>query len=141
VLFVSIVEDIMNITKIPTSQPFANIVECYFNEDRINMTQSVKVFESDPHLFLCAECNGPIITDDYRGETLCEACGLIHSEKACDTANFGKTMYSAQEINRRSHYGDPQSIFTPGICYSTFIESKKLFDPKFKRITFSDKGF
>ncbi|MHA1380511.1 MAG: hypothetical protein ACTSRG_19265 [Candidatus Helarchaeota archaeon] len=92
-------------------------------------------------MFLCSECNGPIITDDYRGETLCEACGLIHSEKACDIANFGRTMYSTQKVNRKSTHGDPQSVFSPGINYSTFIESKKLFDPKFKRIAKTDYWF
>lgn len=107
----------------------------------INMTQSVKVFESDPHLFLCSECNGPIITDDYRGETLCEACGLIHSEKACDIANFGKTMFSTQDVNQRSHYGDPQSIFTPSIGLSTFIEDKNLYNSNLKRMAKVDYWF
>ena len=105
------------------------------------MTQSVQVFESDPFLLLCSECNGPIIIDNYRGETLCEACGLIHSEKACETANFGKTMYSTQDVNRRSHYGDPQSLFTFGIGLSTFIDAKGLFDSNFKRIIRTDYWF
>lgn len=107
----------------------------------IKTTQSVKAFESDPFLSLCSECNRPIITDNYRGETLCEACGLIHSEKACDTANFGKNMFSTEDTYRRSHYGDPQSVFIPNISYSTFIESKKSFDPKFKRIAKTDYWF
>jgi transcription initiation factor TFIIB len=98
-------------------------------------------FDNDNSLLFCIECNGPIISDDYRGETLCEACGLIHSEKACDTANFGKIMYSIQDINRRSHYGDPQSIFTPGIDLSTFIESKGLHDFNLKRIAKVDFWF
>lgn len=100
----------------------------------INMTQSVKVFESDPFLSLCSECNGPIITDDYRGETLCEACGLIHSEKACDIANFGKTMYSTQDINRRSHYGDPQSAFNLDISSHTVVKCDNTHGPDLKRI-------
>ena len=105
------------------------------------MTQSVKSFESDPHLYLCSECNGPIITDNYRGETLCEACGLIHSEKACDTANFGRTMYSTQDFNRKSTHGDPQTIFTLDIGLSTFIDAKGLFDSNFKRIIKTDYWF
>jgi len=105
------------------------------------MTQSIKVFESNPHLFLCSECNGPIISDDYRGETLCEACGLIHSEKACDTVNFGKNMYSTQDVNRRSTHGDPQTVFSLGLSYSTFIEFKNLYDPNIKRIVRRDFWF
>ena len=98
-------------------------------------------FDNNNSLLSCSECNGPIITDDYRGETLCEACGLIHSEKVCDTANFGKTMYSAQEIGRRSHYGDPQSVFSLGLNYSTFIEDKNLYDSNLKRIVKRDFWF
>lgn len=105
------------------------------------MTQSVLAFESDPFLSFCSECNGPIITDDYRGETLCEACGLIHSEKACDIANFGKSMYSAQDINQRSHYGDPQSVFTPSIGLSTFIDDKNLYNSNLKRMAKIDYWF
>ena len=105
------------------------------------MTQSVKAFESNPHLLWCSECDGPIITDEYRGETLCETCGLIHSEKTCDTANFGKKMYSAQENNRKSTYGDPQSVFSLGLNYSTYIESKNLYDPDVKRIIRRDFWF
>ena len=105
------------------------------------MTQSVKSFESDPFLLLCSECNGPIITDNYRGETLCEACGLIHSEKACDTANLGKRMFSIQDVNRKSTHGDPQTVFTLDIGLSTFIDAKGLFDSNFKRIRKNDYWF
>lgn len=103
------------------------------------MTQSVKAFESDPFLSFCSECNGPIITDDYRGETSCEACGLIHSEKACDIAKFGKTLYSVQDINRKSHYGDPQSVFDLDISFHTVVKCDNTHGPDLKRMVKLDR--
>ena len=91
-------------------------------------------FDNDNSLLSCTECNGPIISDDYRGETLCETCGLIHSEKACDIANFGKTMYSTQDVNRRSHYGDPQSVFTPDISFHTVVKCDNTHNYDLKRM-------
>ena len=110
------------------------------------MTQSINHsdktdFGSDNFQLSCTECKGPIITDNYRGETLCEACGLIYSEKACDMSNFGKNMFSAQDINRKSTHGDPQSVFTPGIDLSTFIEVKSIYSGNFKRIAKVDYWF
>lgn len=95
---------------------------------RDEMTQSVKVFESNPYLSLCSECGGPIITDDHRGETLCKVCGLIHSEKSYDTTNFGKRIYSAQDVDRKSHYGNPQSKFDLNIALHTVVKCDKNHD-------------
>lgn len=103
------------------------------------MIQSVKIFESNPFLSLCSECNGPIITDDYRGETLCEVCGLIHSEKACDTANFGKTIYSNQDVNHKLHYGDPQSVFNVDISFHTIVKCDNTHGPDLKRMVKLDR--
>ena len=97
--------------------------------------RTVKIdFGNDNTVLSCLECNGPIISDDFRGDTVCEDCGLIHSEKACDTANFGKNIYSAQDDYRKSTYGAPQSIFIPDISFQTIIKPDNTHDSDFNRL-------
>lgn len=94
------------------------------------MTQSVNIFESNPHLSLCSECNAPIITDEYLGETFCEDCGLIHSEKEIDVDNFSKNNFSGSQITPRKI---TNFIYFPEISYATRIMDLNQY-PQFRRL-------
>ena len=105
------------------------------------MTQTVNIFESNPHLAFCSECNRSIITDKYRGETVCEVCGLIHSEKEIDISKSNKNMFTPSEFKQRASHGPFQTNFSPGLDYSTFFEHNNSYSPNFKRIAKVDYWF
>ena len=91
-------------------------------------------FVSDNTVLSCRECNGPVISDDFRGDTICEMCGLIHSEKEIDIEHFDKNIYSTQDVNRKSTYSAPQSIFNPDISFQTIIKPDNIYNSDFNRL-------
>lgn len=50
-------------------------------------------FDSDNSLIFCRECNSPIISDCFKGDTICSKCGIIESEKEIKIEYFNKNFY------------------------------------------------
>lgn len=81
------------------------------------------VFNNDNSQLFCSECKGLIISDNLRGDTICENCGLVESEKEINIKKLG-----------RSFFGDPQKadrdltsfLSLPDISYATYIDNKKI---------------
>lgn len=104
------------------------------------MTQAIKNhFEfcsADPIksklLVLCPECDGPIITDIYRGETICETCGLVTTEKAIDPL-FDKSIFTPFQEKRKSRIGRPHSLLIPNLSYHTFTKRSCTYDRNLNR--------
>ncbi|HUS50817.1 MAG TPA: TFIIB-type zinc ribbon-containing protein, partial [Candidatus Paceibacterota bacterium] len=74
----------------------------------------------------CPECKNTIISDSYRGDTICESCGLVVGEKALDISNFDKNMFSYEEIRDRSSSGFVDMLFTPAHYFNTIIKRDKI---------------
>lgn len=85
-------------------------------------------------MLLCPECQNSIISDSYTGDTICESCGLIISEKVFDISNFEKNMFSYEEIRDRARTGVADILFAPKSYFNTIIERDKIKDKDFKRI-------
>ncbi len=101
------------------------------------MTQTISItpFENNPGLLLCSECKKiTIISDSSRGDTICEYCGLIISEKALDISHLERNMFSYEEIRdgARSEFVD--ILFTPRFNFHTIININETPDYNFKRI-------
>jgi len=88
----------------------------------------------------CPECNGQIITDPRRGESLCAICGLVIKEKEIDLSNE-RNIFSKEEKKSKSRTGDPITIFTPDISYTThiFYNDIKTLNSRFSRLAKIDK--
>ena len=83
----------------------------------------------------CPDCKSAIIiSDSYNGETVCESCGLVISEKALDCAHFDKNIFSSEEMGLRSQNGDFHTLFTPKFYFHTRININETPDYDFKRI-------
>ncbi|MHA2051068.1 MAG: transcription initiation factor IIB [Promethearchaeota archaeon] len=82
---------------------------------------------------LCPECEGPIISIEEKGETVCGQCGLIISERLADNSHSGKRAYTSQERNSREQTGAPISILLPDMGLSTVIDKQKINNPDLKR--------
>ena len=87
----------------------------------------------------CPDCNGFLITDNYRGESICEQCGLICSEKAIDFTNFEKKIYTHEDARKKAHTGVYNHYFIAQP--QTKIMLKKITDKNFKRIAKWDTYF
>lgn len=101
------------------------------------MTQTISItpFENNPGLLLCSECKKiTIISDSSRGDTICEYCGLIISEKALDISHFEKNMFSYEEIRDRARSGVVNPLFTPNHSFNTIIIRDEIKNKDFKRI-------
>ena len=81
----------------------------------------------------CPECGGSIISIEERGETLCDQCGLIMSERSVDFSHSGKRAYTTQEKKSRDQTGAPISILLPDMGLSTVIDRNKISNPDLKR--------
>ncbi len=97
--------------------------------EQISNIQSNRLYK-----LFCSECNGSIITDNYRGDTICEQCGLIHSEKAIAIASFDKNMYTPEEIRNKAHSEPFHMLFTANSSHRTRINSYEITDENFKRV-------
>lgn len=54
----------------------------------------------------CPECNGSLITDEERGETVCEECGLVVDENEIDRGPEWRA-FNPQEKDEKSRVGAP----------------------------------
>ncbi len=91
-------------------------------------------YESNPILQVCPECKNGIILDTYTGDTICDSCGLIISEKALDISNFDKNMFSYEEIRDRLSSGFVDTLFTPKPYLNTIIKKHEIKSKDFNRI-------
>ncbi|ADQ67862.1 transcription initiation factor iib (tfiib) [Halogeometricum borinquense DSM 11551] len=63
--------------------------------------------ETDEETLLCPECSSPtLVTDDGRGETVCEDCGLVVDEDEIDRGPEWRAFDSA-ERDQKSRVGAP----------------------------------
>ncbi len=108
------------------------------------MTQSLNpkfTFENNSELETCPECKGSIIRDSFRGETICEQCGLIHGEKVIDLANFDKILHTPGEIRNKVHSGPFHKLFIATPSHNTKINSDESKNYNFRRATKLDNQF
>ncbi len=111
-------------------------MECFL------ITQTNKIFfenvKINSEVLVCPECKNIIITDNYRGETICEQCGLVVSEKEIDIYNCEKNIFSQFEAKQKARTGDPHTLFIPKIHFHTIIKTNEIKDYNFKRIARMD---
>jgi len=87
----------------------------------------------------CPECNNySFIPDLHRGETICNNCGLVISQKELDYSNE-RNIYSEEEKKQKSRVGDPITIFTPDISYCTRIFKKDTINLDYFRLAKRDR--
>lgn len=88
-------------------------------------------FYNDNSILFCRECNGLIISDKFRGDTICENCGLVESEKEINIESFSKNFFeNPQKANREW----TSFLFLPDISYATYIDNKKYTNIENKRL-------
>jgi transcription initiation factor TFIIB len=103
----------------------------------INMT----ITENTPISLHCNECNGFLIFDSERGDTICSNCGLVVSERAIDFKNEGKRAYSIEEASKKLRMGEPINPLTINISQYTIIRPYEIEDPDFKRAVRRDRKY
>jgi transcription initiation factor TFIIB len=62
--------------------------------------------EHDENVTTCPECGGHLATDEERGETVCEGCGLVVEEDAVDRGPEWRA-FDASETEEKSRVGAP----------------------------------
>jgi transcription initiation factor TFIIB len=91
------------------------------------------VVELDVSANSCPECGGQTINVIERGETVCQICGLVISEKDIDVSHSGIRAYSKHEKDKKERTGSPMSILMPDIGLSTVIDRSKIKNPDLRR--------
>ena len=86
----------------------------------------------------CPECSGNIIWNKEKGETVCEQCGLINTERELDLAHKAKRAYSKSEKVVKTRTGNPISPILPDISLCTLIDRRKILNPDLKRAVKKD---
>ncbi len=82
---------------------------------------------------VCPECQGLVISNNQRGEVVCEQCGLVVNERSVDMSHSGIRAYNQHEKERKEQMGSPMSVLMPNISLSTIIEKHKIKNPDLKR--------
>jgi len=89
-------------------------------------------------LNLCIECgNNNLISDDSRGEIICNNCGLVITQKIIDSGPEWRA-FSSEEANRKVRVGAPTTLTLHDKGLSTMIGWKnkdafgKIISPKMK---------
>ncbi|MHA1755216.1 MAG: transcription initiation factor IIB [Promethearchaeota archaeon] len=82
-------------------------------------------FENDPSQIRCIECNGAIITDSQKGETICEDCGLVYSEKNIDPSSE-RSFYNPDQWKERKQTGPFNSVFNFSLSNSTDVNVREM---------------
>ncbi len=81
----------------------------------------------------CPECHGLLIELHNKGETVCNKCGLIISERDIDNSRSGIRVFNYHEKARKLHNGNPISILVPNISLSTVIDRNKIYNQDLRR--------
>ena len=90
------------------------------------------------NLVICSECNGEIILDMAKGESVCRQCGLIVNERELDISQAGVRAFSRQEFDKKINNGTPISPLLPDIGLCTLIYKKNINNPDLKRVVRRD---
>ncbi|QSG07180.1 transcription initiation factor IIB [Halapricum desulfuricans] len=69
---------------------------------------------------VCPECGGPLVTDEERGETVCQHCGLVVEENEIDHGPEWRA-FDAGEKDRKSRVGAPTTTMMHDKGLSTNI--------------------
>ncbi|WP_229126450.1 transcription initiation factor IIB [Halapricum desulfuricans] len=69
---------------------------------------------------VCPECGGPLVTDEERGETVCQHCGLVVEENEIDHGPEWRA-FNAGEKDRKSRVGAPTTTMMHDKGLSTNI--------------------
>ena len=92
----------------------------------------------EKNLNLCIECgNKNLISDDSRGEIICNNCGLVITQKIIDSGPEWRA-FSSEEANRKVRVGAPTTLTLHDKGLSTMIGWKnkdafgKVISPKMK---------
>ncbi len=87
---------------------------------------------------LCPECsNNDLISDDSRGEIICNSCGLVLSQRIIDSGPEWRA-FSTEEANKKVRVGAPTTLTLHDKGLSTMIGWKnkdafgKIISPKMK---------
>ncbi|MFX1394974.1 MAG: TFIIB-type zinc ribbon-containing protein, partial [Promethearchaeota archaeon] len=93
---------------------------------------------SEKNLNLCLECgNNNLISDDSRGEIICNKCGLVITQRIIDAGPEWRA-FSSEEANRKVRVGAPTTLTLHDKGLSTMIGWKnkdafgKVISPKMK---------
>jgi len=93
---------------------------------------------SEKNLNLCLECgNKSLISDDSRGEIICNKCGLVINQRIIDAGPEWRA-FSSEEANRKVRVGAPTTLTLHDKGLSTMIGWKnkdafgKVISPKMK---------
>jgi len=97
-----------------------------------------QIFENNSSLLDCPECYGPLINDEFSGETICNHCGLIVDEKAIDPSSE-KIIYTQKQREKRERTGRPIDVFITHLGETTYIQYYRIKNPDLKRIFVWDK--
>lgn len=104
------------------------------------MTKILKTsYENNPILQVCPECRNGIILDTYTGDTICDSCGLVISEKSVDITNFEKNMYSYEEVREKARSEVIDILFTPKSYFNTTIKRYEIKNKDLNRRASLDK--
>ncbi len=82
---------------------------------------------------ICPECQGYIISNNERGDVVCEQCGLVIHERNLDLSHSGTRAYTQHEKERKDQMGTPISKLMPSITLSTIIDKNKIHNADLKR--------
>jgi len=90
------------------------------------------------NLNLCPECgNKNLVSDNARGEIICDVCGLVLSQKLIDSGPEWRA-FSSEEANKKARVGAPTTLTLHDKGLSTMIGWKnkdafgKSISPKMK---------
>ena len=75
-----------------------------YSEERADVTSEEQT-EADEE-FVCPECGGHVVSDEERGETVCEDCGLVVEENEIDRGPEWRAFDSAEK-DQKSRVGAP----------------------------------
>ncbi|MFB6120177.1 MAG: transcription initiation factor IIB family protein [Halobacteriaceae archaeon] len=76
-----------------------------YSEERADVTSDEETTEQDEE-FVCPECGGHLVSDEQRGETVCEDCGLVVEEDDIDRGPEWRAFDSAEK-DQKSRVGAP----------------------------------
>ncbi|MFW6017466.1 MAG: transcription initiation factor IIB [Halapricum sp.] len=86
--------------------------------ERAEMTEQTDTSPGEQEV--CPECSGPLATDEERGETVCEHCGLVVEEDEIDHGPEWRA-FDAAEKDRKSRVGAPTTTMMHDKGLSTNI--------------------
>jgi len=76
-----------------------------YSEERADVSSEEETAEQDEE-FVCPECGGHLVSDEQRGETVCEDCGLVVEEDDIDRGPEWRA-FDAAEKDSKSRVGAP----------------------------------